>query len=74
VTDDQFWRIVLNAGALAAIGAFSVPIMRFLRRIGFRKEREVDSTDPRRLIWIFAVIFGLLFLMSLVDSATKAFK
>lgn len=40
MTDDQFWRIVGGAGALAVIAAFKPQIMRFMHRIGYRDWRE----------------------------------
>lgn len=40
MTDDQFWRILITGAAIVAVGIFKAPLMRWLRRIGYRDWRE----------------------------------
>lgn len=70
MTEDQSIRIILGGAIMAVLGVFAPQIMRGLRRIGFRRESEVDTTGGANALkmigTVFLVIAALLVLGSIL--------
>lgn len=68
MTDDETYRLIGKVAILALIGAFAPQIMAFMRRIGFRKESEVDTTGSANALKMIGTVFIVIAALLLLGS------